>query len=501
VVLTCDYPDYTGMDAFADKERVVQGTQISLPVETRFVLRAQANKPLLGVHLRSEHIDLKFGSERRGGEVVPKPATLAVRAGEAAEERIVPVDSALSRQWLSDDGTAFQVPLLLTGRAVEMLAKIDGGDVTPLPLPPDAQLQIYLADVDDIHSADPALLTVNGVPDAAPVVQTKLRGVSPSITRMARVPVEGSITDDYGVAAAWFGYRVDDAKDFSQDPLNTAPAGRKDFRLSAAGGERAEQFNVLPLELQVDQKLALTVFAQDGDNLNGPHVSHGEVYAFKIVTPEELLSLLYDKELNLRLRFEQIRDEVTGIRDDLLLHRDRYEAGRALQASPPAGEEQAAWQEQLRQVRVALQACAERNLHLIRKNHTETRAVQAGFGEIRAEMVNNRVDTATALARIDYGIVGPLRQINDGDYPLIDQHIGLFRLANEHGTDPSAAIENAAAAIEVMLARMDKVLAEMQKRRDFNQLIQALQDILDRQGELHQETEQEQERKLFDLLE
>ena len=502
IVLRCDYPDYTGMDAFSDKDQVVQGTQISLPVETSFELRANTNKKLVSVQIRCEHFDLKFGLERNDGELVDTPTTLTIQSPDesGAPPRGVELPSGLGRQWVSADRQSFVVPMILATKATETLASLTAAEFRHIPLPPDTQVQIYLADDDDIFSPEPALLSINGILDREPVVETQRRGVGPSITRMAEIPIEGRVNDDYGVSSAWFGYRIDDDAEFSQRPLAKPPRGEKDFNLGVSEGARIERFNVLPLEMQVEQKLALTVLAEDGDNLNGPHVSHGEVYAFTIVTPEELLAQLYDKELNLRQRYEQIRREVAEVRDDLVLHQQRYAEGRQLRDQPPPEAARADWEEQLRQIGVAVAACAERSLHLVRKTHTESRSVEAGFRGIREEMVNNRVDTATALRRIEEGVLHPLHDINETDYPVVDERIGLFRLANERQADPTAAIDEAVSAIEQMLIRMDRVLAQMSQRKDINQMIKDLQAILDGQQKLKDETQQEQQRRFFDLI-
>jgi hypothetical protein len=149
---------------------------------------------------------------------------------------------------------------------------------------------------------------------------------------------------------------------------------------------------------------------------------------------------------------------------------------------------------------VAVAACAERSLHLVRKTHTESRSVEVGFREIREEMVNNRVDTATALRRIDEGVLHPLHDINETDYPVVDERMALFRLANEREADPTGAIDEAVSAIEQMLIRMDRVLAQMSQRKDINQMIKDLQAILDGQKRLKDETQQEQQRRFFDLI-
>src|SRR5690606_16084143 len=163
-----------------------------------------------------------------------------------------------------------------------------------------------------------------------------------------------------------------------------------------------ERFLVRPLELSVGQKLILTLFARDADDVTGPHENHGEVYSFNVVSAEELLAQLYDKEMNLRQRFEQIMAEVQETREDLAAQQERVREAAGLLSGPRAGAADADGELSAR--RSALDAAADRRLSAIRKNHTETRSIEELFGEIRAEMVNNRVDTSSALERIDEGI-------------------------------------------------------------------------------------------------
>ena len=47
---------------------------------------------------------------------------------------------------------------------------------------------------------------------------------------------------------------------------------------------------------------------------------------------------------------------------------------------------------------------------------------------------------------------------------------------------------------------MDRVLAQMSQRKDINQMIKDLQAILDGQKKLKDETQQEQQRRFFDLI-
>lgn len=507
--LKCVYPEYTGMrDLTGEDGQQVLETQISLPVETEFLLTATANKPLQGVRIQCEHFELSFTNDAAPSRLILHPQTDEGYA-ESSSSRTLTLDGAVSSRWYSevripgdndDENQAayrylIRVPFALSSSAVERLSELEELGQSPLPLPPDSQLQIYLHDTDDIQSIEPTLLTINGTVDQDPVVETERQGVRELITRMAEVPIAGTLRDDYGLVDAWFGYRLEGDEDYTRVDFADAPRGQSRFVLGDTAGTGVERFLLLGLpdeQRQVEQRFELTVFARDGDNLNGPHTAHGEVYTFQIVTPEALLTSLYDKELNLRRRFEQIRDEVAGVRDDLLLHRQKYEDG--------LDEEQSHSQDELQQIAVAITACAERNLHLIRKNHTESRSVEVGFVEIRAEMVNNQVDTPTSLQRIDFGVLKPLSGINNADFPGIDQFLGLFRLANEQNSDPRSAIDSAVVAIDDLIAKMENVLAEMEQRKEFNEVVRMLQEILDQQKGLRDRTAEEQERNLFDLL-
>lgn len=503
IVLRCDYPDYTGLDALSDRDLAVQGAQVSLPVETAFELRASANKPLVGVQIRCAHFDLEFNSplhpEPGAATLAVHPQPPATSPDPPAPPRLLTLPPEVAGRWFSADGRTFRIPMVLATRARDDYAGLTA-DFAVLPVPADVQLQIFLEDTDDVSSVNPVLLTLNGVRDNEPVVETRRSGVGSSVTRMAEIPIVGRIRDDYGVTAARFGYRLEDEADFQYRDLAAGPQGQKEFVLGDGQPGRAERFKLLPLELQVDQQLTLTVFAEDGDNLNGPHVSHGEAFTFTIVTPDELLAQLYDKELNLRLRFEQIRREVQQVRDDLALHLDQHGERVRLATASPDGAQRAARQEEVRRIGLAIAASAERALHAVRKTHTESRSVEVGFADIREEMVNNRVDTSVRLQRIDAGILQPLHAINETHYPEVDRQIGLFRLANENNADPTSAINGSLVAVDALLQRMDLVLAQMTEREGFNEMVKMIQGIIDRTRKLKEDTQSEQERRLFDLI-
>ena len=481
--LQCDYPDYVGLEAQEGRELPVVGTQVSLPMETHFELIVRVNKRLVRAHLRSRMFELSFGQQWNRGRLQPAPTRLVLIDPDSNASRVIELDAPESF-FFSEDRQSFRVPFHVSASAIEQLQEVEGNQFEfPLPLPPDTALQISLEDEDQIYSPEPALVSINAIVDQPPVVDARRTGIGTLITRMASLPIEGRINDDYGVTGAWFEYRVDEDADVQTAPLEKQPNGQKEFTLSRSEQDRTERFSVLPLKLQVGQTLTLGVHAQDGDTLNGPHVAHGELFTFRIVSQEDLLARLYDREVNLRLRFEQIRSEVSDLRTSLEQQRTI-----AWELESGASGENGVNSEKTAQASL-LSAFVERGWHQLRKNETESRSVAVSFQDLRAEMVNNGVDSRELLDRIDSGVIAPLKELNETAFVTADQKFGIIRLSVENEAVISDAVDETVTALDDLLQRMDEILAEMRDRGTFNDLIQNLQDIIERQQKLLEETE------------
>ncbi len=490
VELQCDYPAYMGQDSLEDRPVVPTGTQISIPAETTFSLQLAANKPLLSADIRAGSWELSVGYDRGpDGTLKPQPARLTLRESPTSDPRTVILEPRVSEACLAGDRTRIAIPAWITAKAAELHKTLDSQSAFPLPLTTQSELQIHLFDDDEVHSQEPASLTIIGTPDEPPVVEVRRRGVRNAITRTASIPLTGTIRDDYGISEASFESRID-ALDAQPSPFQNLPRGQREYALAATPQEAAERFSVLPLELKEGQKLTLAVIAADGDDQTGPHRVRSESFDFLIVSPEELLGRLYDQEVNLRARLEQILEETTRVQKDLSEQHNRAGERTTLKGNEPtAAGEHGAWEAQLRQLEVAVSAGAERNLHMIRKNHAECRSIEAAFRDIREEMVNNRVDTQTLLERVDGGIVAPLKTINETTYTEVDQRVGLYRLREEQQQDPRDAITDSLASVDRLLQQLKKVLAEMRERESINDLKKRLQELIDRYEKLNEATE------------
>lgn len=518
-VLHCQYPAYTGLNPFVDGKlqrttQQVNGAQTTLPLDTDFILEATANKSLVQVRIEGD-----AGPER--WEVVLQvpessgskqaSAVLKLKSQDGRPELAVSWPAAVADRIWSADRTVVALPFVLAPDGASRLPALiaearqrPDALTLPLPLPPDSALRISLEDRDGIASLTPARLTINGIVDQPPTVKTELRGIGSSITRKARIPVAGQLSDDYGVLSARFDYRVDDASAWLPREFQTPPTGVREFDLQRSETEPFERFDVLPLDLSIGKRLTLSVTALDGCTVksvptatavghaaasNEPagaselpaHRAYGMKYVFTIVSEEELLSMLYAREINIRKRFEQIITELKQTRAELTTQREKLsETGQPVDPNLTADARTALTQ--------GLAGSADRSLHSIRKNATETAGVQASFADIREELVNNAADTPLMLERLDDRILAPLDRIMTGNFPKADTSLGLFKLAQDKSTNPVPTLEESIDELQTIIQGMESILSEMRELAKFHEVVEQLKANIKAQQELLEET-------------
>lgn len=501
------YPEYTGLNQ-TDPEtgqpqadiQTIQGTQISLPLNTKFEMVSKANKRLTRFSFETDQIKIQL-------EQAPQDSTTAANnflAWKNPQGEIVQqVDFSQSDldQMQSADGRTFRIPFILVDEK-QANAAANASTLPPsIPLIADQPIRIYLEDADGLLITEPIRLSINGIIDQPPKVDTRLTGIGKSITRKAMIPVEGIITDEYGIQAARFDFVIDQETKFRPRPFRVKPSQNpKEFTLQRSENEQWERFEVLPLDLKVGQKVSLTVQAEDADNISGPHQVHGETYHFEIVTDEELLSILYSKELNLRKRFEQIFKEVTETRNDLAQRIKQLQQAQTIKEKQKQGLSDSQWAAALTDIQNAVAISADRSLYGTRKNATETASIVESFHDIRDELVNNGVATTQILGRIDDKILKPLTMIHEQDFPDVDQQLGLFRFAIEKNKNPVPEIQTSIELLDAMLNRMQSVLNEMQDLLEFHEAIEMLKNLIEREKELSEETKKFRKNKLLDRL-
>lgn len=400
----------------------------------------------------------------------------------------------------------------------------------------DETLLFTLVDTDGIRTKDPVRLNLNAIPDEAPRVGVHLRAISTSITPQARLPIEGEITDDYGVSKLWFEYKLDQA-DPVRVSFRTNPHGHASLKFDRAADE-ALDFKEQPLK--IGQQMVLTMTAQDNCTLKqGPNVAASERYLLAIVAPEQLMSMLEARELTLRLRLEQIAQDLTATRDQLAQldfapptgsapsekpvdkngadknSTAKKAAGDKPVAKPPAGAEpedgrsskspasgaepgdtnDRAPNRGLNSAPVVI----EQTLANSERGASETASLSTAFDDIRDEMTNNRIETPELEYRLKDQIADPLRRIAETMFPELDR-----RLKKLEGTlaDPGLSKTRHEAAlqqVDAILVEMRQVMNKMLELESFNEIVEHLREIIKAQDDLNKLTQKRQKEKALKL--
>ncbi len=516
VNLKCLYPEYTGLNSFDSEGKiqreniVINGSSVSLPMETDFILVARANKPLRKIRISGEDYELQYDAD--SGEL-----KYHWQEDEKSESITIPLSDENRQNLIQPDFLSLQIPFRISSFLEDKESsggKPDGSKLAGnssiseliqrdgfrnrMILKPDSQIRIELWDQDDVASLEPARLTVNGIIDEDPVVETELKGIGFSITRKAVIPITGVIRDDYGIENAYFEYKIDKQPEWSKSVLSFPPEGRlQKFDLKTTSGKSDERFSMLPLELKEGSKFTLSVVAVDGDQLNGPHSSRGESYTFSVVSEQELLSILYGKEINLRKRFEQIISEIEKTKSDLESHRDRVVSLNSRKDSTNNRSDVSKLEKELK---TAVDVLAERSLHQVRKNSTESVEIAEAFRGILDELINNSLQTSKKVKRLEESILDPLTNINAKLFPASDKELGLLKLAIQKERNPIESMESGIASLDRILRQMRLVLKEMQELVKYHQAVNQLKLILENQKKLLEKTEQIRKKNLLKKL-
>jgi len=368
-------------------------------------------------------------------------------------------------------------------------------------------LDVTLFDTDDVVTERPYRIFVTAIPDEAPRIDVRLKGIGTAVTPDVMIPAQGTISDDYGVDKAWFDViltRATVAENEQKDePLVQEFPLVKGGQVEAVFDFRTLRSQANKVEMEPKDKLALAIRAADKYGLgDGPNVGSGDRYQLDVVTPETLLAMLEAREIGLRRRFEQIVQEMTQARD--MLNRvqtpaktEGAEPGDAERPGREPGdkvvdEQKAAERAQsLRLLRV------QQALQQTRKSSQELLGVAAGFYDIREELINNRVDTEDRKKRLKEQIADPMQLIGETMFPELERQeqvlekLLLDDLAAKKYDLGSGRQESAAAVNQAndVLAEMEKILQEMLDLETFNELLDIVRQLMDDQQRVMGDTQ------------
>ena len=467
----CVYPDYTGWNQQRETTVAVLGNEISLPIGTQFNLMAQSNKSLVSARIVTDFFEIS--GDRTSCELI---------AREGFEADFQPIGPLVS-----EDGSAIGVQFLLKSvDAGQSEAAAAPPDRSLLTISPNTSLRFFLHDEDDIISVAPETVRVRGIADRPPVIATRTTGVTNSITRRAIIPVTGTIEDDYGLESARFEFIVDDETTWrSREFRQAVTQGVTVYNLASQDASRPERFDVQPLELSEGQMLSVAVVATDGCTEPTSQTSRSEPVLFRIVSNEELLSLLYTRELNLRQRFEEVIGKLVQVEDELKFHQEvatRVESGTKSETES--------------QDRIALTECARRSGDTLRTQNNELEAIAMGFEEVVEQLINNQIPPRLLAENMQKNIVSPMEQVLVDELVSADRTISRYRVAAANGKDCSEMLKESITDVRAVVTKLNQILENVRDMAEFHEVLADLNDILEDQQKIQNETNVQQIRNL-----
>jgi hypothetical protein len=345
--------------------------------------------------------------------------------------------------------------------AAVALARAVGSDAEPVPLAEldpadpdrrtitvgiasvdaDTEVLVKLTDDDGITNRDPMAVVLAAVPDAPPRLTLRLAGIGPAVTPGAVLPIEGTITDDHGVADA--AVRLDWGDGVRDVPIERATQGGAEVALPA---DRPERVPLGDLGLAAGMRLAVTVAARDGCGLAaGANLAAGDTWTLDVVSPEALRAALEAREVMLRRRFEAAVNDLSRARD-AAVEAAEADVGRRL------GE-------------------------AIARAAGETDEVAAGFRSIRRELETNGLLSPELDGRLTGEILDPLAAVLAGD-------LAVAAKACRSSADRRSIVS----PVEASLARMRAILDRMLELESVNEVVERLRGVIDAQERIHEDT-------------
>lgn len=341
--------------------------------------------------------------------------------------------------------------------------------VTP-PLDADTAVLVRLTDDQHLVNRHPVAVLLAAVPDEPPRVAVRLAGISSAVTPGATLPIEGSLGDDHGLAAA--EVRLAAGGGSRTVPIPRVMAGVAEARLPP---ERPELVPLEPLGLAVGTRLEVSVAARDQCTLaGGPHETVGETWSLDVVSPESLRALVEAREVLLRRRVE-------AVIDDLVKARDRVAADRSGQvdaADPAAGAPD------------PLRRCGE----AAARAAGELAEIAGEFRGIHRELDNNKLATPDVEDRLLRQIASPLAAIAAEELAVAGQRCRM-------APGDASARPAVAAAIDAAVARLRAVLDRMLEQESVNEVIERLRGVIRLQEEIRADTLERQRRRGREALE
>jgi hypothetical protein len=348
--------------------------------------------------------------------------------------------------------------------------------VGSFPIVDDCSLAVKVRDTDTLENRPPTRVTVRVIPDKAPLVAVKTKGIGEMIVAGATIPLEIKVSDDFGVAGMrlWNSFAIGDTEPVeSVEPIIGPAYDKRARRL-----DHTMKWDISPLGLQRGGVFRFRVEATDFKEVDPKNLGKSEEISLRVVTRNELLAELARRQLEQRQDFERNRDRM------------RDEVGIVLRACALTMRDKGKLEDDQRS---RLAAVEETTRHAAQ----EVRVVAEVIAQIRLEMINNKVGESDELRRLGEGVAIPARMIAEQLMPELAD--GIRKLDGATAATLKKELPALSKKSDTILEEMEVVLANMKMIETFNRIVQQIQSLREAQEGLLTDIEKE-EKLLLELI-
>ncbi len=383
--------------------------------------------------------------------------------------------SEVNATWLSDEEQ----------RSERLEAIYQSGRIE-IKIPPLMQSGIFsvmFADQYGIESSHPFEIPIEIQADAPPVVSAKMITYGKLITRQARLPIAVRIDDDYSIKRSYLELNLD------SDLIDAEGSGEMDSRTVELAA-----INMLPQEINKDVELSslfkeeaalkegdrirVRVAAQDFYDLKPRSDSLSEALILQVVSSEELIATLADRERELRKRLEATLSDARRLAYSI----------RRTSESIDISSKPSEW------------------LVETEKISRDLSGMVAQIQSIHDEVINNRLDRSSLTDRLKSAVLDPLKSLISNDLGIM-----LAQLKSELQANPldnaTRQVKSRDTEIALFVDSTDNVvrvltlvIEAMQTNESYNEIVAALRTILRDQKKLNQLTERERREQAKRIL-
>jgi hypothetical protein len=460
--LQCEYPRYL-MDSLSSRppsETIPYRSGVTIPEGTELVLVGRAGSRLS----RVEYVVYSTAASPESSD----PAG----AGEAI--------SAFRILNSEPDGDQFTIPL----------GSIKSSQVVEVRL-----LDEFGLSIDQIPR-----YVITMQPDNPPEVDSRLEGIGLAVTPVAQLPIRGRVVDDHGIAQTAALLAVNDRNPLEL-PLEVDAEGELKTNLDL------EKIAESGTPIAASATLGLVVSASDHYDLDDVrHTGRGQPIQLAVVTADQLLVMLDRQELELRQRLEliiaeleQLRDVLHTLKTELMpVENARHFGGQPLPFAV-AQPQDARSESRREQVQRLSSLWAQQSVLQADKSQQELSSVAARVDNLRMQLINNRIDSYDRQERLQSKVLQPLRVLLAGKFEALRGRLAELQTATLSGGGSEQSVA-AAAALDEVLLDLETIKASMQDIEDFNEIVDLVRGLLEDQEKVLSQTEEQQRKRILDLL-